>query len=211
MTTEKETYAIGVVLAGVTCFALGISFGASFLGQANGKNWIDFLSMLGSWVSGIGALIAVVVALTIADRQAKNEHDQDAIRCIHHALAVINDLRGRVRSVKLMLTEGGRPVLALTKNAAAIERRYESLYDREIYRHAPGELVDLITSLSGSFFGLSVLVDGVVAQGNLTPQTILPKISSGNSAPLANTLSMLEGKLDTLFDEFVKIREKMSH
>jgi hypothetical protein len=127
---NREAYFIGVILAGVACFAIGVAFGANFLGPSTGKNWIDFLAMMGGWVSGVGALAAVIAALNIADRQARNEHAQDAVRCIHHALAIINDLRGRLHAMKLMLTEGGRPVLALAKNSNAIEQRYASLYDR---------------------------------------------------------------------------------
>lgn len=207
MALDKETYTIGAIFVGVTCFGVGVSFGASILGPANNKSWIDFLTMLGGWVSGLGALGAVVAALKIADRKVKNEHEQDAVRCIHHALAIVNDLRGRLRLMNKMLTEGGRPVLALTKNAAAIERRYESLYDRDIYRHVPGDLIDLITSLSGSFFGLSVLFDRVATENGLKPHELLPPNTSGNRNIVAKTLSMLEGELDVLFIRFTEVRK----
>lgn len=210
MHIDKETYLIGAILAGVSCFALGSALGASVLGPSNGKNWIDFLAMLGGWVSGIGALAAVIVALNIADRQAKHEQVQDAVRCIHHALAIINDLKGRLHSMKLMLTEGGRPFLALTRNAAAIEKRYESLYDRDIYRHAPGEVVNLITSLSGRFFGLFVLVEGMAAIATQKSLHTIPAAAESKSS-LEETFLSLDAELDLLFSKFTNMRKKLEN
>jgi hypothetical protein len=209
MTLLKERYVIGTALFGVACFSLGISLGSSILGSAEGKNWIDFLAMLGGWVSGIGALVAVIAALKIADHQANHEHAQDAIRCTHHALAIINDLQGRLRALKIMLTDGGRPVLALSKNATAIERRYESLYDRDIYRHAPGDLVKLITNLSGTFFGLSVLVEETASAATQNGIAMLPPASDDKKNSLGKTFSSLEEELDALFSGFTEVRKNL--
>lgn len=162
--------------------------------------------MLGGWVSGIGALVAVIAALKIADRQANHEHAHDAVRCTHHALAIINDLQGRLRALKIMLTDGGRPVLALSKNAASIERRYESLYDRDIYRHAPGELVKIITDLSGTFFGMSVLVDATASAVAQNGIAMLPPASDDKKASLEETFSLIEDRLDALFSGFTEVR-----
>lgn len=210
---QKLSLMAGVVLGFVTVAilsaALGFAFGVDSTGEDLNQNIIPILSMVGGWVSGIGALFAGVVALWIAENQAKHEHQQDAVRCIHHSLAIINDLRGRVHSMRLMLTEGRRPLAALTKNAEAIQRRYEALYDRDIYRHAPGHVVDLITSMSGSFFGLSVLVDGIASSQNIAPHQPISLPSDDSTQPIFSTLFELEGELDELFTQFVKVRENI--
>lgn len=54
-------------------FAIGISFGAS-TDSSNFKDyWIPVLGMVGGWVSGIGALAAVVVSLWLARKQALDD------------------------------------------------------------------------------------------------------------------------------------------
>jgi len=198
---------LGTLTASLLSSALGFAFGASSSGSDLNQFVIPFLSMIGSWVSGIGALAAAVVALKIAEGQTKHEHQQDAIRCIHHSLAIINDLRGRVCAMRLMLGEGKRPLLALTRNAETIERRYEMLYDREIYRHVPGKVIDAITGMSGHFFGLSVLVEGIASSIGIQPFEPLPTPHDDSRQPLISTLMKLESELDDLFSQFVKVRE----
>lgn len=198
---------LGSVTVSILSAALGFAFGVDSTGEGLNQNIIPILSMVGGWISGGGALFAAVVALRIAENQAKHEHQQDAIRCIHHSLAIINDLRGRVYSMRLMLTEGRHPLAALTKNAETIQRRYESLYDRDIYRHAPGHVVDLITGMSGSFFGLSVLVDGIASSQNIAPHKPISLPSDGSTQSISSTLLKLEGQLDELFTQLVKVKE----
>lgn len=209
----KTSLITGVVLGTATISllsaAIGFAFGVDNPSDALNKNVIPFLSMVGGWVSGIGALVAAVVALRIAENQTKHEHQQSAIRCIHHSLAIINDLRGRVHSMRLMLSEGKGPLLALTRNAEAIQRRYEMLYDRDIYRHAPGHIVDAITGMSGSFFGLSILVEGITSALNIKPHEPLPLLQDNSRQPLITALQRLEGELDELFTQFVKVREQL--
>ncbi|KAF6687175.1 hypothetical protein HFD98_24355 [Pseudomonas sp. EKM23D] len=64
-----------VVLATVIglAFLLGLSFG---LGNSHGKfisEAVPVLSMLGGWVSGIGALAAVLTTLWLADKQRRED------------------------------------------------------------------------------------------------------------------------------------------
>jgi len=64
-----------VVLATVIglAFLLGLSFG---LGNSHGKfisETVPVLSMLGGWVSGIGALAAVLTTLWLADKQRRED------------------------------------------------------------------------------------------------------------------------------------------
>lgn len=200
---------IAAVTVAVLSAAIGFAFGVDHTAKDLNKFVIPFLSMVGAWVSGLGALVAVVTALKIANHQTEHEQKQDAVRCIHHALAIINDLRCRVGNMRLMLTEGNRPILSLTKGLEAIEKRYEALYDRDIYRHAPGEIVDEIADMSGSFFGLSVLVSGIIAGVNLKPHELLPPDTNGTRKTIADRLLRLENQLDELFRKFLKLRQSM--
>lgn len=209
---NKTMHYLGVTLGAVTIAVLGgsigIQIGAGYLfGDDPNKLVIPLLSMIGGWISGIGALIAVVVALKISDYQIRHAHQQDAIRCIHHSLAIINDLRGRVHSVAMTLGEGNRPLLALTRNAEAIERRYEMLYDRDLYRHMPGPLVDKITGMSGSFFGLFALVEALALTLNIKPDQPIPPPSGDARKPLLGLLKKLEDELGEIAGDFLIARK----
>ena len=65
-------------------------------------------------------------------------------------------MRNRVGSTANMLRKGGYPLILLIENAAAIEKRYEVLLDREIYRFVSGETIELIGRMSGYVVGLAV-------------------------------------------------------
>lgn len=73
-------------------FLLGLSFG---LGNSHGKfisEAVPVLSMLGGWVSGIGALAAVLATLWLADKQRRED---------------VENLRVSVRSAIADTGEGG--------------------------------------------------------------------------------------------------------
>ena len=64
---------IGVLFVAFISFALGVAFGittddADFKGY-----WIPVLGMIGGWVSGLGALTAVVVSLWLAHKQSRED------------------------------------------------------------------------------------------------------------------------------------------
>lgn len=209
----KRSLAVGAVLGAATISilsaAIGFAFGVDTPGDDLNKNVIPLLSMVGGWVSGIGALVAAIVALKIAENQTKHEHQQSAVRCIHHSLAIINDLRGRVHYMRLMLSEGKRPLLALTRNAGGIEKRFEMLFDREIYRHVPGHIVDAITNMSGSIFGLSTLAEGIASAVNIKPHDHIPAPTDEARQPIIIKLKQIEDELDELFTQFAKVREQL--
>lgn len=160
-------------------------------------------------MAGVGAIFAAAVALQIANNQIKNEYQQGAIRCIHHSLAIINDLRGRLHAIKLILEEGGRPLIALTKNAEMIQNRYEAFYSQEIYRYISMEAADLISSMSGSFFGLVVLIEGFSSGLNISPHELINLPQDNSRDKIIESLKKLDDKMNELFDHFMNDRKKI--
>lgn len=69
MTCRKETIVIGSILLNIIFFATGVSLGEVTLGKAECKETIEFLSMLGGWISAICTLAAVLAALHISNKQ----------------------------------------------------------------------------------------------------------------------------------------------
>lgn len=209
----KTSHIVGAVLGAATISilsaAIGFAFGVDSPGDELNKNVIPFLSMVGGWVSGIGALVAAIVALRIAENQTKHEHQQSAVRCLHHSMAVIIDLRARVNFMRLMLSGGNYPLLALTRNAEGIERRFEMLFDREIYRHVPGHIIDAINDMSGSLFGLTTFAEGVTSAVNIPPHNTIPAPTEYDVQPIINKIMVVEKELDELFTKFSKVREQL--
>lgn len=207
------SFTIGAAIFASLVTLLFCSIGFSYLVDGSKENLektvVPFLTMVGSWVAGVGAIFAAVVALRIANNQIKHEYQQGAIRCIHHSLTIINDLRGRLQSIKLMLKNGGQPLIALTKNAEMIQTRYESLYSQEIYRYIPGEAADLISSMSGSFFGLIVLIEGISSGLGIPSHASIPFLKDNSRDKIIESLTELENKIDELFNHFINAREKI--
>lgn len=168
--------ATGLVIVAVA-FGLGMWSAAAHTADDLDKFGFQLWTLVGTWVSGLATLAAVIAALVIAHRQAEisnnqiaeqrlTDHVDEGVRCLHHSMLVVNDLRNRVPYLKKCLVEGGRPLAAIRLNAQALQRRYESLHDRELYRHLPGPTIDKIGALSGDFMGIEVLVDMLTAIHN---------------------------------------------
>lgn len=110
----------------------------------------------------LGALISALLVAKVASRLLvhndivrEDERRQDVVRITHHLLAVLMDLRQRVRfSVRALREESGT-LIFLIENVNVIEKRYEVFLDREIYRFLAGETIELIGRMSGPIFGLA--------------------------------------------------------
>lgn len=114
-------------------------------------------------------LLSVLVVVRVANRLLTNgniiredDRRQELVRTTHHLIVITKDLKARVGYVKAMLTEGGRPSLALAKIAKSIEERYETLLQRDVYKYLPGPCVDIITRISGDIFGIVTLAEGII-------------------------------------------------
>jgi vacuolar-type H+-ATPase subunit I/STV1 len=78
MSWEKEKailLLIGVLLFGLMCFILGIALGASSNQTEFSGTILPLLSVVGTWVSGLGALGAVIVALWLAEKHRRAESE----------------------------------------------------------------------------------------------------------------------------------------
>lgn len=199
--------AVGLITSLVS-FGIGIWMAAGRTAEDLDKFAFSLLSMLGSWVSGIGALAAVAVALYVASMQMRDAKMQDAVRCIHHAMAIANDLRSRVHYLQATLVDGGRPLAALTLNVEAILRRYETLYDRDLYRHLPGPVINRITGMSASFFGIEMLAAGIVSElKNEQNASLRPARNVGEGQVQA--FDLLAKDLEDFFTELQVERSKL--
>lgn len=64
---------IGFLFFAFISFALGVTFGVTTDGADFKGYWIPVLGMIGGWVSGLGALAAVVVSLWLAHKQSRED------------------------------------------------------------------------------------------------------------------------------------------
>ena len=66
---------MGVLLLCLMLFLLGVAFGTSTSNAEFKGSILPVLSVVGSWVSGIGALGAVLVALWISEKQRRSDKE----------------------------------------------------------------------------------------------------------------------------------------
>jgi hypothetical protein len=158
--------------------------------------------MFGSWVSGLGTLVAAVVALVIANRQSTAARVSGAVKCIHHSMILTIDIKQRVGYIKKLFVSGERPLIALKQCERRMCLRYEALFDREIYEYLPSEIVDFILELSGLIDGLSAAVAEVVSElGDKDFVNIPPNVRVESSEGIDYFIS----QLDELFDKLNKL------
>lgn len=108
MSWEKEKnilLSIAVLLFGVMCFVFGVAFGVSSDSTAFANTILPVLSTVGAWISGIGALGAVTVALWLAEKQRRSEKEHLKI---DFGFVIVPNVTGAVLMVSAV-SEGKRP------------------------------------------------------------------------------------------------------
>lgn len=160
-------------------------------------------------------LLAVLVVVRVANRLILNgniiredDRRQEIVRTTHHLIAITKDLRARVGYAKTMLTEGGRPPIAIVQIAKSIEDRYETLLERDAYKYLPGSCVDIITRISGDIFGIGLLAEGM-KQAAADKQTLalMPVLADGDRSPQPR-LDALMQDLQELLDRLFELRQE---
>jgi len=189
--------AFGLLLS-LSSVGIGVWLGAIHTAEDLDMFTLSLLSVIGSWLSGVATLVAVVVALYIANKQLRTTYLYDSVRVMHHAMMVVNDLRGRLLYFRTTLVEGGRPLVALTNNASMISKRYESLFDRDLCKVLPGPVIDKISGMSGSFFGIEAMTTYVASSLRNELHTMLGTPLIDIEVQKASVSSLL-AELDELF------------
>jgi len=154
-------------------------------------------SDVAGWVQAIGATAGIAIAIWVPYQQRREQVRDEKGRSFNHTLAVVNDLRGRVTFIKNFMTEGGRPLAALTATSTLFFKRYEALYDRDIYTYLPAHIVDRITDMSGSFTGIETAVGYVASKLDNKPHAMLPASDVWDQS--GNPFDSLYLELDELF------------
>lgn len=211
---SRVAQGLAFAMLALIIFAAGTVNGSGRSAEDLRKLWFDFFGLLGTWASGLGAFAAAYAALHIAEQQSEQNvrlHNAnvrlDKVASLHHMMAIVNDLRGRVTYMERMHAEGGRPLAALTNCAAGLVRRYEVLYDRELYAAIPGNVVDQITNLSGSIGGIETAVSILATS---LENKLDRKIPAGQFPPgRENPFVSLANELDSLFDALEAERAKI--
>ena len=173
------------------------------------REWRALIDLLPPATAACAALLVAKTAtrlLTYNMFVRADDRAHDVVQVTHHSIAVINDLRDRVCFMKVALCEGNRPLVALTQNAEAIQRRYETLYDREIYRYLPGSVIDEIVALSGAVFGLTSLVVGIASALDGKEHLMIPSGNASDRPGLIQAISQLESRLDALLSHVQSLR-----
>jgi hypothetical protein len=175
----------------------------------------DQYDQLWSLLSPTVPLLAALLIVRVANRLIvhnniirEDDRRQEIVRTTHHLIAITKDLRARVGYCKVILSEGS-PALTLIEIAKTIEDRYETLLDRDAYKYLPGKCVDIITKISGSIFGISLLAAGMRHGTNTNPSAAFANISTNENEGLIATLEELLADLQELIDELFKMRESI--
>lgn len=161
-------------------------------------------------------LVSAMIITRSANRLIENEKivraDEKRIEIVqvtHHLIAITKDLKQRVGYVKKLLSDGDKPAFALVEIAKSVESRYESLYERDLYRYLPGNCVDIITNISGSVYGIITLAIGIDVVTSQNKMTALKDIPNNGTKPPIESITKLEAELKELIDELFSLRTSL--
>jgi hypothetical protein len=194
----------------LVCYFLSYAFPESSFGLA-------------AWVQAVGSIAAIIGSFAVAekshrdaierDRQTAVENEfnrrrQNIVRITHHLIATINDMRSRVHYVETTLTRSDRPLAAVIANVKVLQTRYESLFDREAFEYLPGPAIDLLSNMSGSFFGMLTLFGSLEGFVQKNPG-LLFKNEGEDRSKLIDSTKKLFGELDALLDMVYEVRRSI--
>lgn len=178
---------------------------------------------LAAWVQAVGSIAAIIGSFSVAekshrdaierDRQTAVENEfnrrrQNIVRITHHLIATINDMRSRVHYVETSLTRSDRPLAAVIANVKVLQTRYESLFDREAFEYLPGPTIDLLSNMSGSFFGMLTLFSSLEGFVQKNPGLLFANDGQDRSK-LIDSTKKLFGELDALLDKVYEVRRSI--
>lgn len=138
----------------------------------------ELWTLFGPFTAIVAALLVARVAKHIIAHNAIIREDDrriNLVRVTHHLLAVTQDMLAQVEYVKIMLASGKRPTFVFGKVTENIERRYETLLERDAYQFLPGKCFDIIINMSGSIFGIGARAEGL---NNITASNLMTAIDS---------------------------------
>lgn len=208
-------FAVSVLIGAAVASCLILPYGGE---GTRFRFWFEMLGLLGAWVSGIGAFYAAVVALRISNKQSRvalqistqQINDavlRDRVRGLHHSMAIVDDLRLRVDYLGKCLKDGNRPLSAITINATSLSRRYEALYDRELYSGIGGDIIARIGSFTAAFLGIETLVASVASRLNHEGHVTVP---GGMTWPDGQSpFEKLYGELNDFYTDLEGERKKL--
>ncbi len=147
--------------------------------------------------------------------QREDDRRVEIVQVTHHLIAVSKDLKQRVGYAKELLTKGDKPAFVLVEIAKSIEARYESLYEKDLYKYLPGNCVDIITRISGSIYGIVTLATGINVLTSNTPMVQLKDIlNNGNTNQSSNEnekINKLEDEIQDLIDKLFALRVSLEN
>lgn len=163
------------------------------------------------------ALVAALLVTTVANRLITNnniirEDDRriNIVRVTHHLLAVVQDLHSRVGYANTVLINNNNSVFCFGEIAASIERRYETLFERDLYQYLPGPSVDLIIGMSGSIFGVCTLAEGLGKATLNKPMALIDNVLLPKRKQLVSELDKLMIDLMKLIDQIYELRASIN-
>ena len=169
----------------------------------------NFINHFAGVITKAIPLLAALLATFVADRHiaytSKNrDHDQafEVTQITHRYIAIAKDLRDKAKYLKEMLTNGGHPTQAFLIIIESIEKRYESLFEKDAYKYLDGKTVDKINSMSANVFCLvtlgSSLQESPAAKSSLLIQPL----------PTPKNIDLLLEDVDSLLKDLVELKEK---
>lgn len=159
------------------------------------------------------ALVAALLVARVATRLITNndiiredDRRRDIVRVTHHLLIIVQDLLARINYVKVILGGGSRPMFVLGEIASTIERRYETLFERDPYLYLNGSSVDLINGMSGKVFEIIMLARGLEKVTANNPLALIDNAFPPDRAQQLTNLDSLMNDLNKLIDQIYELR-----
>ena len=165
----------------------------------------SFFSRVSEITKSIITLLAALLATLAADRHIthssiniENERVDEIIQITHRYIAIANDLESKISFLKNLFKDGGYTITTFAVITESIEKRYESLFEKEAYKYLQGHTIDTINSMSGSITGILSIISYIKESPIGKSNIILP--TTIQHPPLDHLLEEIKKFKNDLYD-----------
>lgn len=153
-------------------------------------------------------LVSRVASRSIVHGQIQREDDRrrEIVQVTHNLLAVTKDLKSRIEYFNKLMADGDRPVAVIVNLAKSIEKRYETLFEKDAYQYLPGKSIDLINSLSGSIYGILTTAEILETKAVASSLAAIGLLTGKTSSDYIANIQKVESEIQTLIDQIFEVR-----
>jgi len=209
---ERDIKILEILL--ILCFLFLVYMAITSFNKGNIKNLWELIKPA---ITLISALIITSVSKRLIVNNnycLENERIGDVIMTTNYLIAINKDMLQKARYINKAIKDKTMTVIMLIELIDSINEKHKKYYDKEIYKHLPGEFVEMTSKTSEYIYSLKVGAEYFKKHLKENPIKLLNDIKNTDDFPHRNVdafINSIEKIQDMLYkknDLYIKVNIK---